>query len=158
MTGPAWQLSKSARPRRRHLRLTMGSTASPPDLLTHGGEQNPVPGAATKPDLPEHRDGTDGGGHLCEGEAVTAAVEWERPLLMRIRAGDSAALLELYDRLGWEVYGRAHRITGERLIAEMITVGVFIRVWRYPQEFPADTLRHSLKLLADQRATKWIYE
>ena len=79
-------------------------------------------------------------------------------MLDRILAGDHEALLDLYQRVGWLVYSRARRITNERLVAELITVGVFTRVWRCPQDFSADKLRHSLQLLADQRATQWIYE
>jgi hypothetical protein len=89
---------------------------------------------------------------------VTTAVGWEQPLLSRIHAGDSQALLELYERFGWMVYGRARRITCERLAAELITVGVFTRIWRCPHEFPANRLRHSLKLLVDRRATAWVYD
>lgn len=79
-------------------------------------------------------------------------------MLDRILAGDSEALLDLYGRVGWLVYSRARRITNERLVAELITVGVFTRVWRRPQDFSADRLQRSLQLLADQRATQWIYE
>lgn len=79
-------------------------------------------------------------------------------MLDRILAGDREALLDLYQRVGWLVYSRARRITNERLVAELITVGVFTRVWRCPQDFSADRLQHALQLLADQRATRWIYE
>ena len=89
---------------------------------------------------------------------ITAAVGWEQPLLMRIHDGDREALLELYDEFGSMVYSEARRITGEQLAAELITVGVFTRVWWYPHEFPAKSLRHSLELLADRRATAWVYD
>ncbi|MGH3797903.1 MAG: hypothetical protein ACRDSP_23805 [Pseudonocardiaceae bacterium] len=89
---------------------------------------------------------------------VTAVAEGAQPLLVRVRAGDSEALLELYDRFGWGVYGRARRITGDRLAAELITIGVFTRLWRCPQEFPPDRLQHSLNQLADRHATAWAYD
>ncbi|MDQ3765065.1 MAG: hypothetical protein M3460_27230 [Actinomycetota bacterium] len=99
------------------------------------------------------------GDRPCEVEyGVTAAVGWEQPLLDRILAGDSEALLDLYARVGRLVYSRARRITNEHLVAGLITVGVFTLVWRRPQDFSADRLQHSLQLLADQRATNWIYE
>jgi hypothetical protein len=131
------------------------SIVSPQDLLAASGAQFPQPCAARS--VVEQR--KVDGGRLCEVEyGVTAAVGWEQPLLDRIMAGDSEALLELYDRIGWLVYRRARRITNERLVAELITVGVFALVWRCPQDFSADRLQRSLQLLADQRATKWIYE
>lgn len=89
---------------------------------------------------------------------LSGVIGWEHPLLVRIHAGDWKALLELYEEFGWMVYNRAHRITGERLAAELITVGVFTRLWRCPHEFPAENLQRSLKLLADRRATEWVYD
>jgi DNA-directed RNA polymerase specialized sigma24 family protein len=87
-----------------------------------------------------------------------ASVGWERPLLIRIHAGDREALEELYEAFGRLVYDSAHRITHESLAAELITAGVFTRLWRCPHEFPADRLPHSLTQLADRRAIRWINE
>ena len=89
---------------------------------------------------------------------LVPVVEWEQPLLVRIHSGDREALEELYEGLGRLVYDSARRITGESLAAELITAGVFTRLWRCPHEFPAHQLRHSLTRLADRRATRWIGE
>lgn len=83
-------------------------------------------------------------------------VGWEQPLLIRISGRDRAALTELYELVGPSVCDRALHLTGERLAAELITIGVFARVWNRPQEFAARGLRGSLMRLADQRAMKWM--
>jgi DNA-directed RNA polymerase specialized sigma24 family protein len=89
---------------------------------------------------------------------IITAVRPEQPLLVRIEAGDRDALLELYDRYGWLVYGRARRITDEPVAAELITAGIFARVWHSPAEFPTDGLARSLTALAERRSTRWVYE
>ena len=89
---------------------------------------------------------------------LASVVGWEQPLLVRVDAGDREALHELYEALGRFVYDSARRITHESLAAELITAGVFTRLWRCPHEFPADRLRHSLTRLAERRARRWIGE
>jgi hypothetical protein len=89
---------------------------------------------------------------------VAAAHRSEQPLLDRIDGGDRVALRQLYERYGWLVYGRARGITNEPLAAELITLGVFAKLWASPAEFPADQLAYSLTALAERRSTRWVYE
>ena len=103
--------------------------------------------------------GPSPGGRAAEVWPIAAAAaRSEHPLLERIGAGDRDALVELYERYGLLVYGRARRITNEPLSAELITLGVFARLWQCPAEFPADGLPHSLTALAERRSTRWVYE
>ena len=96
--------------------------------------------------------------HAAPRLALAPSIGWEQPLLVRIHDGDCLALEELYEALGRPVYDSAHRITRESLAAELITAGVFIRLWRCPQEFPPGNLLRTLTRLADRRATRWIGE
>lgn len=96
--------------------------------------------------------------HAVPRLSLASSIGWERPLLIRIQDGDCQALEELYEALGRMVYDSAHRITRESLAAELITAGVFIRLWRCPQEFTPGNLLRSLTRLADRRATSWIGE
>lgn len=87
--------------------------------------------------------------------APATGADWEAELLRRLTDRDHTALAELHDRLGPIMLERVERITGERLSAGLLTLGVFARVWRSPQDFAAGGLRCSLLLLADCRARQW---
>lgn len=76
--------------------------------------------------------------------------------MARIANRDSGALLELRDRLGGLVFDRARSVTGDRLVATLVTSGVLMRVWRCPADFTDDDLRASLLSLAELRARQWL--
>jgi hypothetical protein len=46
-------------------------------------------------------------------------------------------------------------VTEDVLAAELVTVGVFARVWRRPDEFDQGNLRPALARLARARAREW---
>lgn len=46
-------------------------------------------------------------------------------------------------------------VTEDVLAAELVTVGVFARVWRRPEEFDEGNLRSALSRLARTRAHEW---
>ena len=82
-------------------------------------------------------------------------IDWECGVLERIAAGDRSALVDLHDRLGQQVRHRVQRITDDVLATELITIGVFAKVWNAPTEFAPNGLRCSLLLLADRQAAGW---
>ena len=61
----------------------------------------------------------------------------EAALIARIRAGDQAAMGELYDRFSGVVYGVALRVLGNTMAAEDVIQEVFLQLWRNPQAFDA---------------------
>jgi hypothetical protein len=61
----------------------------------------------------------------------------------------------LYARLGGWVHQQVSGVTEDVLAAELVTVGVFARVWRRPDEFDQDNLRPTLARLARTRAREW---
>lgn len=76
--------------------------------------------------------------------------------MARIADRDGTALLELRDRLGDSVFDRAFGITGDRLVAMLVTSGVLMMVWRCPAAFAGSELRVALPSLAEQRARQWL--
>lgn len=76
--------------------------------------------------------------------------------MARIADRDAGALLELRDRLGGVILDRARSVTGDRLVATLVTCGVLMRVWRCPADFTGGDLRTSLLSLAELRATQWL--
>lgn len=70
---------------------------------------------------------TRGGSRLAD--AATAPTEYER-IADAIRAGDKAAMAELYDLLSPRAFGLALRILGERGAAEDAIQEAFLTVWR----------------------------
>lgn len=82
--------------------------------------------------------------------------DWERQLLARIVARDTDALLELRDRFGVSVFDRVRLLTGDRLVASLVTCGVFAHVWRNPAGFAGHDLRASLLCIAVSRAREWL--
>ena len=89
---------------------------------------------------------------------VTRAVvptRWEKRVLVRIRRGDPAALAELFDQFSASVFGFAHRITADRLVAESITRSVFLDVWQNPRRLAGCGLRERLTELARTAAVRW---
>jgi RNA polymerase sigma-70 factor (ECF subfamily) len=72
----------------------------------------------------------------------------------RIRAGDSAALGELYDRYASIALGTALRVLGDRGEAEDVVHDAFVAVWRKIDRFDADrgSLRAWLMTVVRNRA------
>jgi RNA polymerase sigma-70 factor, ECF subfamily len=56
-------------------------------------------------------------------------VEAER-LVVALKRRDESALAELYDRYGGTVHGLALRMTGDRGMAQEITLDAFLQVWQ----------------------------
>ncbi len=63
--------------------------------------------------------------------------EDEAALIKRIAAGDSAALLALYDRTNRIVYSVALRILGDPAAAEEVVLDVYTDVWKNASRFDA---------------------
>jgi len=80
--------------------------------------------------------------------------EADRELARRLVAGDEDALAEAYDQYSGLVFGLAHRVTGNRVMAEDITQDVFVRLWTNPGAFDAEraSLRTYLGVLTHGRA------
>lgn len=62
----------------------------------------------------------------------------EAALIERIRAGDEAAMAEMYDRYSGIVYGVALRVLGNASAAEDVLQEVFLQLWRNPLAFDAN--------------------
>lgn len=75
-------------------------------------------------------------------------------LAQRIRAGDQAALGELYDRYASTAIGVALRVTGDREEAEDVVHDAFVAVWRKIGRFDAErgSLRSWLLTVVRNRA------
>jgi RNA polymerase sigma-70 factor (ECF subfamily) len=75
-------------------------------------------------------------------------------LAQRIRAGDTAALGELYDRHASIALGTALRVVGDRGEAEDVVHDAFVAVWRKIDRFDADrgSLRAWLMTVVRNRA------
>lgn len=80
--------------------------------------------------------------------------EADRDLGRRLVAGDEDALAEAYDQYSSLVFGLAHRVTGNRAVAEDITQDVFVRLWTNPDAFDPEraSLRTYLGMLTHGRA------
>lgn len=78
----------------------------------------------------------------------------DRELTARLKAGDPAALAQLYDLYAPMVYGAARRVLGDEGMAEDVTQEVFTFVWQQPQRFDASrgSLRSWLGMLAHHRS------
>lgn len=59
----------------------------------------------------------------------------DQRLMTRLAADDQAAVGELYDRYGRQVYSLAYRILGDAAAAEDVTQEVFVKVWRQATRF-----------------------
>ena len=58
-------------------------------------------------------------------------------LTARLKAGDPAALGELFDRFGTRCYALARRLLGEQSLAEDAVQEAFLAFWRTPDRFDA---------------------
>jgi len=58
-------------------------------------------------------------------------------LMARLRAGDPAALDELYARYQGPLFGVLRRLTGDRALAEDLLQETFLRVWRARDRYAA---------------------
>lgn len=65
-------------------------------------------------------------------------------------------MLELRDRLGMSILDSVRRVTGDPLVASLVTCGVLTRVWRCPAEFTGNDPRGTILSLAQQRAHQWL--
>lgn len=61
--------------------------------------------------------------------------EADRKLVVRVAAGDEAALGELYDRFAPTLFSVAYRVSGERADAEEIVLDSFSQAWREAAKF-----------------------
>lgn len=62
---------------------------------------------------------------------------WCAALVVRVAAGEAAALEQLYDRYSRPAYSLARRVTGDPTFAEEVVQEVFLAVWRDPDRFQA---------------------
>ena len=62
---------------------------------------------------------------------------WCAALVVRVAAGETRALEELYDRYARPAYSLARRVTGDPAFAEEVVQEVFLAVWRQPERFQA---------------------
>ena len=76
--------------------------------------------------------------------------------MSRIAGRDCAAMLELRDRLGGVIRAHVCGLTGDQMVAGLVTCGVLMRVWRCPDEFSVVDLRSALLSLAERRAGEWL--
>lgn len=82
----------------------------------------------------------------------------QRDLRARLIARDTTALAELYDEFAAGMYGLAHRVSGDRQIAEDVTHEVFLRVWRRAADFDPDrgSLRSWLAVQTHSTTITWL--
>ena len=75
-------------------------------------------------------------------------------LAARLAAGDDHALTEVFDTLGYSVYGSALRVLGDDSAAQDVVQDVFVELWAHPDRYDpvAGTLRTYLTMLARHRA------
>jgi RNA polymerase sigma-70 factor (ECF subfamily) len=73
-----------------------------------------------------------------ESGTQTSNAKDDAALIARIRAGDEAAMGELYDRYSGVVYGVALRVLGDTMAAEDVLQEVFLQLWRNSQTFDAE--------------------
>ncbi|MGO1055208.1 hypothetical protein [Crossiella sp. CA198] len=83
-------------------------------------------------------------------------------LLTHIQDREWAAMVELHNQLGEQVFHACHAITDDELAAELITIDVFVQVWDQPGALagpaaPADraALARALVAQARHRAVLW---
>jgi RNA polymerase sigma factor (sigma-70 family) len=88
----------------------------------------------------------------------TGTAQADSVLAARLRAGDEAALAEIYDRFAPTVLGVARRVTGDPHAAEEAVQEAFLWVWTHPERFDPSrgTLRSWLVVLSYRRAVDWV--
>jgi RNA polymerase sigma-70 factor (ECF subfamily) len=88
----------------------------------------------------------------------TERVQADSVIAARLRAGDEAALAEIYDRFAPTVLGVARRVTGDPHAAEEAVQEAFLWVWTHPERFDPSrgTLRSWLAVLSYRRAVDWV--
>ena len=93
-----------------------------------------------------------------DGAARAVPSGWEAEIGRRLRAGDEAALGEVYDQYSSFVYGLALRVIGEQRGAEDVSQEVFVYLWERPEVFDPErgALRTWLGTLAHRRAVDYV--
>ena len=76
--------------------------------------------------------------HMAERIAQSSAAPDERDLVLRIKAGDEAALASMMERYSSRVYAAAFRVLKHRPDAQEVTQDVFLALWRRPEKFDAE--------------------
>lgn len=59
-------------------------------------------------------------------------------LIDRTAQGDEAALANLYDKTGSQIYGLAFRVLNDSTMAEEVTMDVYMQVWKQASQFDQD--------------------
>lgn len=72
-----------------------------------------------------------------EESAQDERADLDAATVVRVAAGDAAALRELYDRYGRVVYSFAYRLTADATLAEECVQDVFVTLWRRAGDFDA---------------------
>src|SRR3954447_3051809 len=90
--------------------------------------------------------------------AAVDETAWEHEMRERLLRRDHAALTELYDQFGSDVFGPAARVIGDRRAAEDVTQDVFLSLWEKPAAFVPDCgrLRTFVGTLAHRRAIDYV--
>lgn len=93
-----------------------------------------------------------------DGAARAVPSGWEAEIGRRLRAGDEAALGEVYDQYASFVYGLALRVIGEQRGAEDVSQEVFVYLWERPEVFDPErgALRTWLGTLAHRRSVDYV--
>jgi RNA polymerase sigma-70 factor (ECF subfamily) len=89
---------------------------------------------------------------------VAPAGQADADLARRLRAGDEAALAELYDRFAAAALGVARRVTGDPHAAEEAVQETFLWVWTHADRFDPErgSMRSWLAVLSYRRAVDWV--
>lgn len=84
-------------------------------------------------------------------------LERERDIVARLRSGDRSALTELYDESAGPVYRTARLLSRSPTAADLITVEVYVAVWRDPDALVGHRggLSEYLVRSAGRRAVAW---
>src|SRR5688500_12820681 len=76
-----------------------------------------------------------GGSRSGRGDPRSGAEADLAAILKGIKAGERAALRQLYDRFGARLYGVAHRILRDEALAEDAVQEAFVKIWRNAGKF-----------------------
>ncbi|MEU6121276.1 sigma-70 family RNA polymerase sigma factor [Streptomyces sp. NPDC047123] len=77
------------------------------------------------------------------------SAEWERRVHVRLKAGEAAALGELYDRYARLVHAVAARVLDDEKAVTDVVTEVFTRLWRHPESYDPARYRLGTWLVTD---------